>query len=77
MVRKAERSEAAKRKAATKHTEDGFAVQGFQGMLSLLGTTVKNWPQPREMSSEPFEMVTIPNPLQRRALDLLGVTLRA
>ena len=76
VVQKAQRSEAAKRKAASKRTEDGFAVESFQGMLSLLGTIVKNWLQPSEPAAEPFTMITTPNPLQRRALDLLGVTLR-
>jgi hypothetical protein len=45
-------------------------------MLAFLGTIVKNWMRPRETTSEPFQMVTIPNPHQRRALDLLEVTLR-
>jgi transposase len=76
VVQKAPRSEAAKRKAASKRTEDGFTVESFQGMLSLLGTIVKNWLQPCEPAAEPFTMITTPNPLQRRALDLLGVTLR-
>jgi hypothetical protein len=76
-VQKAQRSKAAKRKAATKRTDDGLAVESFQGMLSLLGTIVKNWLRPRETAAEPFSMVTNPNPLQRRALELLGVTLRA
>jgi hypothetical protein len=46
-------------------------------MLSLLGTIVKNWLRTREAAAEPFSMITTPNPLQRRALDLLGVTLRS
>ena len=75
-VRKAERSEAAMRKAATKRTEDGFVVESFQGLLALLGTIVVNWVRPQGAATEPFEMITIPNPHQRRALDLLGVTLR-
>ena len=77
VVQQAQRSEAAKRKAASKRTDDGFAVESFQGMLSLLGTIVKNWLRPRETVAEPFSMITTPNPLQRRALDLLGVTLRS
>lgn len=76
VVQKAQRSEAAKRKAESKRTEDGFPVESFQGMLSTLGTIVKNWLRPRETADEPFSMITTPNPLQRKALDLLGVTLR-
>jgi hypothetical protein len=77
VVQPAQRSEAAKRKAASKRTDEGFAVESFQGMLSLLGTIVKNWLRTREAAAEPFSMITTPNPLQRRALDLLGVTLRS
>jgi hypothetical protein len=76
VVQKAERSKAAKRKTGSKRTEDGLTLESFQGMLAFLGTIVKNWMRPRETTSEPFQMVTIPNPHQRRALDLLGVTLR-
>jgi transposase len=76
VVQKAERSKAAKRKTGSKRTEDGLTLESFQGMLALLGTIVKNWMRPREATSEPFQMVTIPNPHQRRALDLLEVTLR-
>ena len=76
VVQKAQRSEAAKHKAGTKRTDDGFVVESFRGMLSLLGTIVKNWVKPRETATEPFTMVTIPNPHQRRALELLGITLR-
>ena len=76
VVQKAQRSEAAERKAESKRTEEGFPVESFQGMLSTLGTIVKNWLRPRETADEPFSMITTPNALQRKALDLLGVTLR-
>lgn len=76
-VQKAERSTAANRKAGTKHVEDGWVVQSFRSMLSFLGTIVKNWVRPRETRTEPFTMVTIPNAHQRRALELLGVTINA
>jgi hypothetical protein len=76
-VQKAARSEAAKRKASTKHVEDGYVVQSFRSMLSFLGTIVKNWVQPRATPTEPFTMITTPNAHQRRALELLGVTINA
>ncbi len=76
VVRKAQRSAAAREKAATKRTEEGLAVQSFRGLLAMLGTIVKSWVRPRGTSVEPFTMVTIPNPQQRRALEILGVPLR-
>jgi transposase len=76
VVRKAQRSAAAREKAATKRTEEGLAVESFRGLLAMLGTIVKSWVRPRGTSVEPFTMVTIPNPQQRRALEILGVPLR-
>lgn len=76
-VQKAERSAPAQHKASTKRTEDGFTVQSFRGMLSFLGTIVKNWVRPRATPTRSFTMVTTPNAHQRRALELLGVTLNA
>ena len=75
IVGKAERSKAAKEKAATKRTADGFAVESFRCLLSNLATIVKNWVRPAGTSIEPFVMMTIPTPHQRRILDLLGLTL--
>ena len=74
-VHKAERSGAAKQKIHTKRTEDGFPAESFRSLLSFLGTIVKNWFQPRGAATEPFTMITVPNAHQRRALDLLEVTL--
>ncbi len=76
VVRKAERSTAADRKAATKRTEDGFAAQSFRSLLGQLGTIVKNWVRPVATPGAAFPMVTIPNRHQRRALELLGLSLR-
>jgi transposase len=72
-VQKAQRSEAAKKKASTKQTPDGFPVQSFQDLLSNLGTIIRNWMRPKGMSIEPFAMTTTPTPYQHRILDLLGV----
>ena len=76
VVRKAERSPAADRKAATKRTEDDFAVQSFRSLLGQLGTIVKNWVRPTATTGVSFPMVTIPNRHQKRALELLGLSLR-
>jgi len=76
IVQKATRSEAAKGKARTKRTADQeFVVEDFRGLLRLMGTIVKNWVQPHDTVTDPFTMITIPNPHQRRVLDLLGVSL--
>ena len=76
VVRKAARSPAADRKATTKRTEDDFAAQSFRSLLGQLGTIVKNWVRPAATPGASFQMVTIPNRYQRRALDLLGLSLR-
>jgi hypothetical protein len=52
-------------KIASKRTEDDFPAQSFQTLLKDLATIVKNRVRPKP-----------PTPLQRRALDLLQVSLR-
>lgn len=74
VVQKAQRSEAAKKKASTKQTPDGFPVLSFQDLLSNLGTIIRNWVRPKGMAIEPFVMTTTPTPHQHRILDLLGAT---
>jgi transposase len=76
VVRKAERSQAARRKAATRRTEDGFVVQSFRSLLAQLGTIVKNHVQPVDAPEASFAMLTVPNAHQRRAFELLGVPLQ-
>ena len=76
VVCKAERSPAADRKAATKRTEDDFAAQSFRSLLGQLGTIVKNWVRPAATPGASFPMVTTPNRHQRRAFELLGLSLR-
>lgn len=77
MVAPAERSKAAKRKAAAKVTDDGLPVHSFQTLLSDLATIARNTVEVKRTDNEPvkFEKVTQPTPLQQRALDLLGVGL--
>lgn len=77
MVVPAQRSEAAKRKARTKATDDGLPVHSFQTLLADLATVVRNTVQVKSPTQDPvtFEKLTQCTPLQQRALDLLGVKL--
>jgi hypothetical protein len=75
-VAPAQRSPAAKRKAASKTCEDGTPVHSFQTILADLATIVRNRMCPRDARGAVFELTTTPTPVQRRALDLLGVSLR-
>ncbi|MBU0597358.1 IS1634 family transposase [Patescibacteria group bacterium] len=81
VVSPARRSPSAEGKARTKRTADGGPAHSFQTLLKDLSTIVKNRVQPKisplgtgEKAPE-FAMVTIPTPVQRRAFDLLRVSL--
>jgi transposase len=76
IVAPAQRSDKAKRKTLTKLTSDGLKVHSFQTLLADLATIVKNKIQPTDNTIAAFEMITQPTPVQQRALDLLGVSLR-
>ncbi|EDX78748.1 hypothetical protein MC7420_7401 [Coleofasciculus chthonoplastes PCC 7420] len=70
------RSDSASSKAQKKRTADNLPVHSFQTLLADLGTIVNN----RIQSNIPgvnfdFDKVTEPTPVQRKALDLLGVSL--
>lgn len=77
MVAPAERSTAAKRKAASKTTDDGLPVHSFQTLLSDLATIARNTVEVKHTGNDPvtFEKLTRPTRVQQRALDLLGVGL--
>ncbi len=76
IVAPAQRSPAARAKAATKLTEEGFVVQSFRDALGQLATIVKNWMRRcHGTHDETFSLITIPNDHQRCMLDLLGVSL--
>jgi hypothetical protein len=79
MVVPAERSEAAKRKAKTKMTEDNLPVHSFRTLLADLATITKNTVEVKQLDNKParFEKLARPTPLQQRAFDLLGVKLVA
>jgi len=75
-VAKARRSAAAERKARSKLNADREPVHSFQTLLDDLATIVRNRYRVRDGSAAELETITTPTPLQRRALDLLGVHAR-
>ena len=75
IVAPAKRSDAARRKAAAKKTDDGLKVHSFQTLLGDLATIVKNRIQPKDKKIPAFDMLTTPTSLQQRAFNLLGGTL--
>jgi hypothetical protein len=76
IVAPANRSDAARRKAATRKTDDGMKVHSFQTLLGDLATIVKNRIQPADKNIPAFDMLTTPTNLQQQAFGLLGLTLR-
>jgi hypothetical protein len=75
IVAPAERSPAARRKVATRRTDDGLPVHSFRTLLNDLATVCLN---KVSLPSNPkcrFELPTKPTPLQARAFELLGVGL--
>jgi hypothetical protein len=72
-VASSERSSAAKKKAATKQTEDGLPVSSFRDLLDALATLCRNRIHLRG-SQASFDQLTQANELQRRAFDLLELT---
>lgn len=75
VVAPAQRSTIAQAKAVSKRTHDDLPVHSFQTLLRDLATIVSNRVQPKDASTPAFGIITIPTPLQRRALDLLQVSL--
>ena len=73
-VAPAQRSPAAKRKAAAKRTDDDKPVHSFQTVLADLATIAKNRIQQSVPGAESFEKITRPTSNQQRILDLLGVS---
>jgi transposase len=68
----ARRSPAARRKAATKRTEDGLPVSSFRDLLDALATLSRN--RVRVSGSEAsFDQLAEATPLQARAFELLGL----
>jgi transposase len=72
-VAAATRSEAALNKVATHTLDDGSPAHSFRTLLEELSTIVRNSCQPSvaATASSTFQMTTLPNPTQQRALQLL------
>ena len=75
-VAPATRSPRALAKAATKRTLADLPVHSFASLLADLATVCLNTIQPADPAQPGFRLVTTPTPLQRQALDLLGVSHR-
>lgn len=75
VVAPAERSDSAQRKARTRRTADDLPVHSFQTLLEDLAMIVRDRVQPRLAGASAFDKVTLPTPVQARALQLLGVRL--
>lgn len=75
IVRPAQRSPRALRKAARKITDDGLPVHSFRTLLADLATITRNTCRPNLPDAPTFEKITRPTKLQQRALDLLAVSL--
>ncbi len=72
-VAAAQRSEAALNKAATHTLDDGSPAHSFRTLLDELSTIVRNTCQPADGPTQlTFQMTTVPNPTQQRALQLLN-----
>ncbi len=75
VVAPAEVSASARAKAATKRTPGGDPVHSFRTLIGDLATLTRNTVVPRLAGTEPFQVTTRPTPLQKKALDHLGVRL--
>ncbi len=73
-VQPAVRSPAALDKAATKTTADGaLTVHSFRTLLEELSTVARQRVKPKAAGTPEFDMITVPNPLQEKAFELLNV----
>jgi hypothetical protein len=75
-VAPAARSHQALAKAAVKRTPGDLPVHSFTSLLADLATICLNQIQPADPALPAFRLLTTPTPLQRHALDLLGVSHR-
>ena len=75
VVAPAKVSTSARAKAASKRNADGDPVHSFRTLIGDLATITRNTVAPRLAGAEPFQVTTRPTPLQKKALDHLGVRL--
>jgi hypothetical protein len=73
IVAPAQRSKAARRKAATKRTADGLPVHSFQSLLAELATFTRNTMAMADAPHDTFLLFPQPTPVQLRAFELLAV----
>jgi Transposase DDE domain len=71
-VAKASVSQAARRKARTKRTDDGLPVHSFRSLIADLATLTRN--KVRFGNGQTVTILATPTPTQNRAFGLLGVT---
>jgi transposase len=76
VVAPARRSEAARRKAARKRTDDGLPVHSFQSLLDDLATVTRNVMAMPEQPNATFVLYPQLTPAQARALELLAVAVK-
>jgi transposase len=76
IVASAQRSNAARRKAATKRTDDDLPVHSFQSLLAELATFTRNSMTVSAAPQDVFLLYPQQTPLQQRAFQLLAVTAR-
>jgi hypothetical protein len=73
IVAKAERSDAADRKAATKRTDDGLPVQSFRSLLADLATVTRNIMAMAQDPRATFVLYPQLTPAQHKAFTLLDL----
>jgi len=74
-VAKARRGDSAEQKARTQQTAEGALCHSFHTLLTHLSTLTRNTIRLPAQGGVTFEKLTLPTPLQRRAFELLGVTI--
>lgn len=74
IVAPAQRSPAAKRKDASRRTDDGLPVHSFRSLLADLATLCLNKVSLLSNQKYRFDLPTKPTPLRARAFELLGVS---
>jgi transposase len=76
VVKPAQRSESADRKAGKKQNDDGLPVHSFRSLLADLATLTLNQIQPGDNSLPSFHQLTNPTALQKTAFSLLDIKLQ-
>jgi len=76
IVAKAERSTAAKRKVATRRTDDDLPVHSFQSLMTDLATVTRNTMAMANRADATFVIYPELTPVQARAFQLLGAQIR-